>query len=86
MAAVIYALCALVALTCTGLLLRAWRASRHRLLFWTALCFAALSVNNVVLFIDKILLPPEIDLVAIRLVATLIGMGVLLYGLVWDAQ
>jgi hypothetical protein len=86
MAAVIYALCALVALTCTGLLLRGWRASRHRLLLWTGLCFAALSINNVVLFIDKVLLPPEIDLVAVRLVATLIGMGVLLYGLVWDAQ
>jgi len=85
MAALIYSLCALVAALCTFLLLRAWRSSRYRLLLWTGLCFAALTVTNALLFLDKVVLP-EIDLTAARQLITVAGMGVLLYGLVWDAQ
>jgi hypothetical protein len=85
MAALIYSLCALVAALCTFLLMRAWASSRYRLLLWTALCFAALTATNGLLFIDKIVLP-EIDLAVVRQALTLAGMGVLLYGLVWDAQ
>lgn len=86
MATLIYSLCALVAGLCTFLLIRAWRASRYRLLLWTGLCFAGLTLTNVLLFFDKIVLGPEIDLSPARLVVTLAAMGVLLYGLVWDAQ
>jgi len=86
MATLIYSLCALVAALCTFLLLRSWTASRYRLLLWTGLCFAGLTVTNVLLFIDKIVLPTEIDLAPARIVVTLAAMGVLLYGLVWDAQ
>ncbi len=86
MAALIYSLCALVAALCTFLLLRAWLGSRYRLLLWTGLCFAGLTVTNVLLFVDKIVFGPEIDLSLPRLVVTLASMSVLLYGLVWDAQ
>jgi hypothetical protein len=86
MAALIYSLCALVAALCTFLLLRAWLGGRYRLLLWTGLCFAGLTVTNVLLFVDKIVFGPEIDLSLPRLVVTLASMGVLLYGLVWDAQ
>ena len=86
MATLIYSLCALVAALCTFLLLRAWTVSRYRLLLWTGICFAGLTVTNVLLFVDKIVLPPEIDLSPARIVVTLLAMGVLLYGLVWDAQ
>lgn len=86
MATLIYSLCALVAGLCTFLLLRAWRASRYRLLLWTGICFGGLTLTNVLLFIDKIVLGPDIDLAPARLVVTLVAMGVLLYGLVWDAQ
>jgi hypothetical protein len=86
MATLIYSLCALVAGLCTFLLLRAWRASRYRLLLWTGLCFGGLTLTNVLLFLDKIVLGPEIDLSPARLAVTLVAMGVLLYGLVWDAQ
>ena len=86
MATLIYSLCALVAALCTFLLLRAWTASRYRLLLWTGICFAGLTVTNVLLFVDKIVLPPEVDLSPARIVVTLLAMGVLLYGLVWDAQ
>jgi hypothetical protein len=86
MAIVIYSLCALVAALCTFLLLRAWAASRYRLLLWTGICFGGLTLTNTLLFLDKIVLGPEIDLSLARLATTLAAMAVLLYGLVWDAQ
>ena len=85
MAAVIYSLCALVAALCTFLLLRGWIASRYRLLLWTGICFAGLTATNVLLFLDKIVFV-EADLTPLRMLVTLAAMGVLLYGLVWDAQ
>jgi hypothetical protein len=85
MAAAIYSLCALVALVCTILLARAYRASRYRLLFWGALCFAGLTLNNVLLFIDKIVFD-MVDLSLPRVVVALAAMLVLIYGLIWDTQ
>ena len=38
--------------------LRGYRASRTRPLFWASLSFAGLALNNVLLFIDLIMLPP----------------------------
>ena len=85
MAAVIYSLCALVAALCTFLLLRGWMASRYRLLLWTAICFAGLTATNVLLFLDKVVFL-AVDFTPLRMLVTLVAMGVLLYGLVWDAQ
>jgi hypothetical protein len=85
MAAVIYSLCALVAALCTFLLLRGWMASRYRLLLWTGICFAGLTATNVLLFLDKVVFL-AVDLTPLRMLVTLASMGVLLYGLVWDAQ
>jgi len=85
MAAVIYGLCALVALVCTALLVRAYRASRYRLLFWSAMCFAGLTANNVLLFMDKIILP-SMDLSLVRILTALAALGVLLFGLIWDSD
>jgi hypothetical protein len=85
MAALIYGLCALVALTCAYLLLRAYALQRYRLLLWSGLCFAGLTVNNILLVLDKIFLP-SVDLSILRLLAALLSIGVLLYGLIWDAD
>jgi hypothetical protein len=85
MAALIYSLCALVALTCAFLLLRAYTRQRYRLLLWSGLCFAGLTVNNVFLVLDKIFLP-SVDLSILRLLVALLSIGVLLYGLIWDAD
>jgi len=84
MAALIYALCALTSVTCFVLLWRSWRASGARLLFWSALCFGALSVNNVLLVIDRVFLPAEVDLSMWRLVAALVAVLLLLFGLIWE--
>jgi hypothetical protein len=84
MAALIYGLCALTSITCFVLLFRSWRASRARLLFWSALCFGALSVNNVLLVLDRVVLPTEVDLVHARLAAALMAVLLLLLGLIWE--
>jgi hypothetical protein len=84
MAALIYALCALTSITCFVLLFRSWRASGARLLFWSALCFGALSVNNVLLVLDRVVFPAEVDLSYARLGAALIAVLLLLFGLIWE--
>jgi hypothetical protein len=85
MAETIYALCAVASLVCAGLLLRGWRTSRARLLLWSSICFAWLAVNNVVLLVDKVVVP-DVDLVLVRALTALAGFAVLLYGLIWDAR
>lgn len=84
MAAVIYSLCALTSILCLVLLWRSWRASGARLLFWSALCFAALSVNNVLLVLDMVVWPVEVNLGVPRLVAALVAVLLLLFGLIWE--
>ncbi|MGV3573323.1 MAG: DUF5985 family protein [Ramlibacter sp.] len=84
MGALIYSLCALTSITCLVLLWRSWRASGARLLFWSALCFGALSVNNVLLVIDRVILPVEVNLYTWRLVAAFAAVLLLLFGLIWE--
>jgi hypothetical protein len=85
-AAAIYSLCAAVALLCAALLLRAYRRNRYRLLLWSGLCFAGLTLNNALLIVDKIFLPVQVDLSALRLAVSLMAVLVLLYGLIWEAE
>jgi len=85
MSSVIYGLCAAIALLCAILLLSAWRRQRHRLLLWSGLCFAGFTLNNVLLVLDKVVLP-DIDLSLWRLAVSVISIAVLIYGLVWDSQ
>jgi len=85
MAAIIYLLCTLTCLACFGLLLRAWRASRSRLLFWSALCFAGLSLNNFLLVVDMLVFT-AIDLATWRLAAALLALLLMLFGLIWEEE
>ena len=85
MSSLIYGLCAAVALLCAGLLLSAWRRQHHRLLLWSGLCFAGFTLNNVLLVVDKLVLP-DVDLSLWRLGVATISIAILLYGLVWDAE
>lgn len=85
MAAVIYGLCAMAALLCTVLLFRAYRSSRSKLLLWSTIGFAGLTLNNLAVMIDKIVLP-LIDLSAPRHAIALLAMMLLLWGLIWETQ
>ena len=85
MAALIYSLCALTALACAFLLFRAYGRSRYRLLLWAGLCFCGLTLNNVLLVLDKVAFP-DLDLSLWRTLTAVLAMAVLLYGLIWDAE
>jgi len=85
MSTVVYGLCALTSLLCSGLLLRGYRRSRTRLLLWSGLCFAGFVVKNVLLSVDLRVMP-ERDLSIIRTLPVLIGLALLIYGMVWDSD
>ncbi len=85
MSAIIYGLCALTAVVCTWMLLRAYPRQRSHLLLWSGLCFAGLSATNLLLVFDKLVFT-AVDLSIWRNGLSLLSMGVLLYGLIWDAE
>lgn len=85
MSTVIYLLCALTSGACAVLLWRGWRRSQARLLFWSALCFVGLSLNNLLLVVDTQVLP-QTDLAIVRMLPALIGAALLVYGLIWDSE
>jgi hypothetical protein len=80
----IYILCALTSFLCTVLLVRGYRRSRVRLLFWSAWCFVGLALNNILLLVDVRVLQ-DVDLALWRAVPAVIGTALLVYGLVWES-
>lgn len=85
LADVVYTLCVLTSLACAILLWRGYRRTHARLLMWSSLCFAGLAMNNALLIVDVRVLP-AVDLSVWRTVPALIGISLLVYGLVWDAE
>jgi hypothetical protein len=85
MANLIYALCALTSIACAALLIQGFLRTRSRLLLWSSLCFVGLVVNNLLLVLDRIVLP-EADLNTWRLGSALVALMLLVYGLVWDSK
>jgi heme/copper-type cytochrome/quinol oxidase subunit 4 len=85
MGTVVFALCALTSAACAFLLLRGYGRSGARLLLWSGLCFVGLALNNLLLFFDMRVVP-DTDLSVWRTLPAMIGLGVLLYGLVWESR
>jgi hypothetical protein len=67
------------------LLLRGYLRHGSRLLLWSALCFAGLFIDNVVVIVDEIILP-DVPLYGLRATAGLIGVVCLLYGMIIDSE
>jgi hypothetical protein len=84
-AALVYLLCLFTSAVCAGLLFRAWRKERNRLLFWTAFSFLFLALNNLALVAD-ILVFTKISLWMLRFLLNLIALSVLLYGFIWETE
>jgi hypothetical protein len=82
---VVYILCAATSSLCAGLLFRGYRKSGARLLFWSALCFIGLALNNVMLIID-VRVVTGIDLSTWRMIPAVAGAALLLYGLIWETR
>jgi hypothetical protein len=81
----VYLLCALTSATAMLLLLRSYAQGRSRLLLWSGLAFIALACNNMLLFVDVVVLP-DVDLLPLRHAAALIGVGLMLYALLWEVD
>jgi hypothetical protein len=81
----VYILCVLTSALCAGLLWRQYQRGRSRLLLWSSLCFIGLAANNVLLVIDKFLVP-TIDLSLIRASTAFAAVGLLVIGLIWDSK
>jgi len=84
-APLVYFLCAATSFTCSVMLLRAYHRSDFGLLLWSSVCFAALALNNVLLFVDLIVLP-QVDLLLWRNLAALAGVSTLLFSLIWNIE
>jgi hypothetical protein len=82
----VYLLCLGTSVVCLILLARSYARTRTRLLLWSAICFVALSLNNLLLFIDVIVLPTQVDLVPLRQITSLVAVSVLLYGFIWESD
>lgn len=80
----IYILCAVTCLGCAALLLRGNVRKRDGLRFWTALCFVAMAVNHVLLYLNFIVLP-DVELLFVARIAMLIGVVLLNFGLIWHS-
>jgi hypothetical protein len=85
MAETIYLLCAATSMTAAVLLFRMWRQRGTRLLLWSCLCFGGLALNNVLLFIDLVVVPSA-DLVLLRAGTAFVSVTMLLLGLIWESQ
>lgn len=81
----VYVLCALTSVLCAGLLLRSYRANRSRLLLWSTLCFIGLALNNILLFVDLVIVP-ELDMSLVRAGASLVALVLLTIGLIWESR
>jgi hypothetical protein len=81
----IYLLCAATSLVAGGLLLRYYLARRTPLLLWSCIGFVGLAVNNVLVYVDLVLVPDS-DLRLWRTVVGAAAMLAMVYGLIWRAD
>ena len=80
-----YVLNTLVCVACAWMLFLAWRRSGSRLLLLSTICFALLTVNNALIFVD-VLVVPDTDLGILRAASALAGFSVLLFGMIWESR
>lgn len=80
----VYILCAITSVISAALLLRGALRHGNRMLFWSAMCFLAMAANNSLLYANFIIFP-DVDLLTAARIATLIGIIMVNYGLIWHA-
>lgn len=83
--ALVYLLCFLTAAICAVLLARRYFAVPTPVLLWSTACFVFLALTNLLVVVDRVLLP-EMDLRTERLVLALLSVAVLLFGFIWEAE
>ncbi|MGH1557530.1 DUF5985 family protein [Caulobacter segnis] len=66
--------------------MRAWLGARTRLLLWTAVSFGFLALNNLLLVVDLVLLPTQVQLWWPRQIALIAAVGVLIHAFIWEVD
>ncbi len=70
---------------CALLLLRAYARVRQRLLLWSGMCFAGLTLANALVVLDLAVVP-EFSMYAWRLAVAAGSLLLLLYGLIFESD
>ncbi len=81
----VYFLCCLTSILALWLVYRSYRLTPRRLLLWSTLAFVALAVNNILLFLDVVILP-DVSLLPLRHASALVAVAFLTYGFVWEVE
>lgn len=79
-------LCMVTSTVCFVLLLLGYRRTRTQFLLWSALCFAGLAVNNLLLFLDLGVVSVDIDLRPLRSVTMIGSLAILVFGFIWKTE
>lgn len=85
MATAIYFLCMLTSVLCAVLLARGYSRARSPLLLTSSVCFALLAIHNLLLVVDMVWLPTEIDLSMTRAAVGAVAIAAMVGGLVWTS-
>lgn len=85
MVAAVYILGSLVVCLCAIMLLRAYTKAKRRLLLWSGLCFVGLTISNLLVFIDLVMIP-DLNLYPLRLWTAAIATMLLVFGLIWESE
>lgn len=84
--ATVYVLCLLTSAACAWLLGRSYRRTGTRLLLWSSTCFVFLAANNLVLVLDLVVWPYDVDLRLPRIALSLAAVVSLIWGFVWEVE
>jgi hypothetical protein len=82
---VVYFLSAATSFCCAVLLWRGYRDTLVHLLFWSSLCFVGLTLENMLLILDRVVYP-GMNLESLRNGVAIVSWTLLLVGLVWESD
>ncbi|NJO12392.1 MAG: hypothetical protein HC872_01755 [Gammaproteobacteria bacterium] len=85
MLSIVNILGSLTAALCALLLLRAFARVHQRLLLWSGLCFAGLTLSNTLVFVDLVVIP-HYSIYVWRLAVAAASLLLLLYGLIFESD
>jgi hypothetical protein len=85
MAAAVFALCAVTSIVVAVLLIRSRQRNKSALLLWSSLCFVGLALNNILLFVDRVIVP-GVDLSLARQGTAFVALALMIFGLVWETR
>lgn len=81
----VYFLCLATSAGCAILLFVSYSRTRVKLILWSAICFALLALNNMMVIVDLMVLP-TVDLLPLRKLASISAVSILLFGFIWESE